>query len=147
VRFDLTDIYPSYDDSGFMDPSFMDPSFVDSSSGSFSGAFGLIIVLMVIGVVVSIALSLRRANKYREAGIDPLDPETDLKVRMAQRMGMAPPPTRNAGTAETAGTGVPPARDGRTTAERLAEVDRLHESGAISAAEHQSARARILGTI
>jgi hypothetical protein len=102
VRFDLTDIYPSYDDSGFMDPSFMDPSFVDSSSGSFSGAFGLIIVLMVIGVVVSIALSLRRANKYREAGIDPLDPETDLKVRMAQRMGMAPPPTRNA---ETAGTG------------------------------------------
>jgi hypothetical protein len=151
VRFDITDFDPDFvEDSGldpYMDPSFVDPTFVDSSGGSFGGMVGFVVFLMVVGVVVSVVMSVRRARTLHRAGIDPLDPDTDMQVRLANRLGS---PSR-AGTtprppAPTAAPAPAPAPE-RSVQDRLAEVDRLHAAGTISAQEHDAARGRILGSL
>jgi hypothetical protein len=150
---DLLDAYHSgdmtgddvfIDDPTFVDPAFVDPTFVDPSGGAFGSLFALVAVLVVISVIVGVAMSVRRAAKLRDAGIDPLDPTTDLQIRYMQRT--APSPETRRPTPD-----VPPAPaqapTPRPVEERLAEIDRLHEAGTITAAERDAARARVIETI
>ncbi|PFG44717.1 hypothetical protein ATJ88_3453 [Isoptericola jiangsuensis] len=145
---DLLDEYLSGGGPGgevvFDDPMFAEPTF-----GAFGSFFGIVVVLVVAFAVFGVVMSLRRARKLRDAGIDPLDPTTDLQIRYMQRTGMtaepgtggppiAGPPAPAAGPAST-----PP----RSVEDRLAEVDRLYEAGTITTVERDAARARVLGTI
>jgi hypothetical protein len=118
------------------------------TGGGFESVFGLFVVVFIVVVIAGIAMSVRRAKKLHDAGIDPLDPETDLQVRWAQSRTMSPAgPTQTAGRAPA--TGAPPSGSEpvKTVEERLAEVDRLYAAGAITPSERDAARARILGTI
>ncbi|WP_277213579.1 hypothetical protein [Isoptericola croceus] len=124
---------PAFDD---FDPAF-DPGLVGGSD-AFSGFFGLVIVLIVVVVVVSIVMSVRRAKTLHDAGVDPLDPQTDLQVRMARRLGSSPD------LASTVPRTPAPAPAPEV---RLAEVDRLHRAGTISDAERDAARRRILDAL
>jgi hypothetical protein len=90
--------------------------------------FSLVLILVVVVFAVGIAMTVRRAKKLRDAGIDPLDPETDLAIRLARSRTLLPPP---------------PA----TLTQRLAELDDLHRAGTITSGEREAARARLLGTI
>jgi predicted lipid-binding transport protein (Tim44 family) len=145
---DLLDAYHSGDLTGddvfIEDPAFVDPTFVDPSGGAFGSLFALVAVLVVISVIVGVAMSVRRAAKLRDAGIDPLDPTTDLQIRYMQRT--APSPETRRPTPD-----VPPApaqaSTPRSVEERLADLDRLHEAGTITAAERDAARARVIETI
>jgi hypothetical protein len=68
-----------------------------------------------------------------------------LVLLLAPRVRRTPPP--EPGTAELvppASTAAPLPVDGRTVEERLAEVDALHASGAITDAERDEARVRII---
>ncbi len=116
--------------------SFVDPT----AGGGFGDVAGLFIAIVVIVAVLGVALALRRASRLRDAGIDPLDPETDLQVRWAQNLDRgrpsAPAPATPSGTAP-----------GRTVEERLADVDRLYAAGTITPAERDAARGRILDSI
>jgi hypothetical protein len=146
VRLDITDFDPEFLDGGeLMDPTLGDPTFIDPSDAAFSGMFGLVVFLVVVGIVVSVVMSLRRARTLHRAGIDPLDPDTDMQVRLANRLGS---PSR-AGTTprpSVATTTTAPARE-RSVQDRLAEVDRLHAAGTITTQEHDAARGRILGSL
>lgn len=102
-----------------------DPMLVGGGPGDVVGVF---VAIFVVVAVVGVAMSVRRAKKLHDAGIDPIDPETDLQVRWAQSRAMAP-------GAE------------KTTEERLAEVDQLYAAGTITPSERDAARARILGSI
>ncbi|MEU2200701.1 hypothetical protein [Isoptericola sp. NPDC019482] len=129
----------AFDPGGFEPPA--EDMFVDVvgpgdlAGGGFGGFFGFVLVVGVLVAVVSVVMAARRAKKLHDAGIDPLDPETDLQVRMARSRAMAPAP-RDAGGG-----------DRRPVAERLAEVDRLHAEGTITSVERDAARARILGAL
>jgi len=128
------------DPGGFEPPSndvFLDDGSFGTSGGfSMVPGFGAFIVIFVVVAIVGVAMALRRAKRLHDAGIDPLDPETDLQVRWARSRAAAP---------HAAPTPAP--TPAPTLAERLAEVDRLHADGAITAAERDEARARILGSL
>ncbi len=116
-----------------------------TSGSGFGGIFAIVIVLMVVLVIANVAMAARRAKKLHDAGIDPLDPKTDLQVRWAQsRTTASADPDR---TSRRAPADEPPSGPEKTTEERLAEVDRLYAAGTISPSERDAARARILGSI
>lgn len=131
--------FDDFDDFDDFDPTFdgLDPGLVGGSD-AFSGFFGLVVVLIIVGVVVSIVMALRRAKTFHDAGVDPLDPQTDLQVRMARRLASSPDPA-SSGPRTPAPAPAPE--------ERLAEVDRLHRAGTISDAERDAARRRILDAL
>lgn len=83
---------------------------------AFAGVIG---VMVVIGVVLNVYRAARMANR----GQNPVTLQEDLAWQ-AQRSAALQP--------------------GRTKAERLAELDSLHAAGAISDAEREQARARII---
>ncbi len=116
---------------GFVDPT---------AGGGFGDVAGLFVAIFVIVAVLGVAMSLRRASKLRDAGIDPLDPETDLQVRWAQNLDRGRPPV----PAPAPASGTAP---GKTVDERLADVDRLYAAGTITPSERDAARARILDSI
>lgn len=126
-----------FDPEGFEPPA--DDMFVgagDLGGGGFGAFFGFVVVVGILVAIASVVMAARRAKKLHDAGIDPLDPETDLQVRMARSRAMAPAPR------DVSGSG-----DRQPVAERLAEVDRLHAEGAITSDERDAARARILGSL
>jgi len=101
-----------------------DPTDPGLQSG-FTGLFGLVAVIVVLGIVASIGLTVYRAARLRAQGVNPLTVEQDLaaKVLKSDLLGATP---------------------SRSKAERLAELDVLVANGTISATERDSARARIL---
>ncbi|GAA1982603.1 hypothetical protein GCM10009718_19800 [Isoptericola halotolerans] len=110
----------------------------------FGSVFTLVVVLIVVGVVVSIVMAVRRAKTLHDAGVDPLDPQTDLQVRMARRLASSPDP---ASKVSGASAPAPAPTAAPAPEERLAEVDRLHRAGTISDTERDTARQRILGAL
>jgi hypothetical protein len=117
------------------------------TGGGFESVFGLFVFLFIVVAIAGIAMAVRRAKKLHDAGIDPLDPETDLQVRWAQSRTMSPAdPTRGAGRAPAPAPSSGAGHE-KTVEERLAEVDRLYAAGTITPSERDAARARILGTI
>jgi hypothetical protein len=106
----------------------------------FDALWALFPFLFVGVVVVGVVMSVRRAKKLNDAGIDPLDPETDIAIRFARSRAMAPPPA-------AAPSSAAPAAPAATLTEWLAELDALHRAGTISGAERDAARAKLLGTL
>lgn len=95
-------------------------------------------ILFVAVVVLMITVTVRRAKKFRDAGIDPLDPQADMAIRLMQRGGLAGMPPQVPGPA------APPPP---SLTQRLAELDALHRAGTITADERDAARAKLLGTL
>ena len=104
------------------DPS--DPSF----QSGFSALFVVFAVVIVIGIVVTIALFIRNASKVISSGHDPSTLQTDIALKLLDSQALSPTPPIVASTTEF----------------RLAELDRLLAAGMISAAERTAARAAIL---
>jgi uncharacterized membrane protein len=121
---------------GFGDPTM---------GGGFEQVFGLF--LFVVAAVLSIAMAVRRAKRLHDAGIDPLDPETDLQVRLARSRTMSPADSTH--VAERTPVPGPPSGNepAKTVEERLADVDRLYAAGTITPSERDAARSRILASI
>ena len=112
-------------------PDPFDTPGVGMSTG-FEGIFGAFIVVFVIVAAVSLFIWLRNVNKVVESGNDPTTFETDLAIKAMNSQAFAP---------------AEPAAPVKSTAERLAELDALHEAGTITAAELATARAKVLGDI
>jgi hypothetical protein len=87
-------------------------------------AFFLVFLLVVLTLIVVSAVKRYRAAKA--AGLDPFAADVQVMGRVHDSALLAPE---------------------RSVQERLAEVDQLAASGAISATERDAARARILGTL
>jgi hypothetical protein len=111
--------------------STFDPGFGPGSDGLFSGfptgflvALGLVAALIAAGFVFIVYSAVRNARRLRQAGIDPLTAQSELLIGLRQSPLLA---------------------GGPSLEDRLAEVDRLYQAGKISQAEHQQARAALLG--
>jgi hypothetical protein len=92
----------------------------DAVFGAGFAAIATLVVLVFVGVVV---LSIHRAARLARQGVNPLTLETDLAARALKSDALRPSTSK---------------------AERLAELDVLLADGSISAAERETARARIL---
>ncbi|MFC3298504.1 SHOCT domain-containing protein [Arthrobacter agilis] len=101
-----------------------DPSLDPGATGAFDAAFTIILVLVLAVFVFVIVSIVRNAGRARRAGHDPLTLQTDLAVRALDSEMLGPR---------------------RSTADRLAELQSLHEDGTITADELAAARGRILG--
>ena len=106
-----------------MDPNQPDFGGADVSGADFNGAFGVIITIVVIGILVSIILAIVRGARVLNAGHNPLTLQTDLELRALDSNALAP----------TA-----------SVEQRLAHLDDLLAKGTISQSEHATARAAVL---
>ena len=106
---------------------------MSSGFGAFGLVFGLVFALVTLFIVVvfvtMIVALVRRSRAVREEGLDPLTGDIQLAGQLSRSQLMAP------ATAQ------------RPVPERLAEVDELLRSGAITAEEHEAQRARILADL
>ena len=110
-----------------MDP-YGNPS---SSMDGFMTLFWIIFVLIVVG---GAATTIYRFSMARKSGVDPIAGDIQLMGKVVNSAVLAPQAPRAAAPEKSA------------TA-RLAEVDALLAAGTITAAEHEAARAHILGTL
>lgn len=106
------------------DPLPEQPGLLDGMPVTFLVFFGVVVVLIVAGGALVVLSAIRNARRLRQAGIDPLTAQSELLVRLHGSQLLA------------GGSGLE---------EKLAELDRLHEKGRISAHERQQARAALLG--
>ena len=103
----------------------------DTTGGGFEALFGLAVVVVVIGLIVTLVLKVRNVSKVIDSGNDPTTFQTDLAIRAMKSEALAP----ERSTPE------------KTTAERLRELDALLADGTITADEHAAARIRVLGDV
>jgi hypothetical protein len=87
-------------------------------------------VLVGVGFLIGIGSTIRRASILRKAGLSPMFAREQLEAQLAQNL-------RNA--APTSG------QPAKTTEERLAELEALHERGVITAEELAVGRAKVIG--
>ncbi|GAA1253714.1 SHOCT domain-containing protein [Oryzihumus leptocrescens] len=105
---------------------------LDPLGGAPSGFrlfFGVVVTLVVLGFVAVFATVAYRAKAARRAGLDPLAGDIQLAGQLRRSALLAP------------------AGEGKTTAARLAELDTLHRSGAITDEEWNAQRARVLSEL
>ncbi|MGN6299800.1 MAG: hypothetical protein ACTHN8_01745 [Angustibacter sp.] len=106
---------------------------MSSGLGAFGLVFGVlfaVVTLFIVVVFVAMVIALvRRSRALREEGLDPLTGDIQLAGQLSRSQLMAP------------------AAPQRTVPERLAEVDELLRTGAISAEEHATQRGRILADL
>ncbi|QNE46888.1 hypothetical protein F1C58_08210 [Glaciihabitans sp. INWT7] len=96
----------------------------DGFSTSFGVIFGIVATVVIVGFVVTIALTIRNAARVRNSGHDPLSLQADLAVKLLDSEALTP---------------------AKSLESRLLELDALLSKGAITAEEHAAARARLLG--
>ncbi|WP_372594513.1 hypothetical protein [Actinotalea sp.] len=106
----------------------------------FTAAAEIIPVLVGIGFVVAIVLAIRNAGVYLRRGIDPTTVDAEMKARLLQSPMLAGGDLLSPAD----GAARPDAPAPRSVEERLAEIDRLAATGAISDAERAAARAEVL---
>jgi hypothetical protein len=109
---------------------------VPTSSGpsfptGFIVLFVIVGILIVVGVIVSVSTGIRRASVLRSGGLSPFYAKEQLEVELAKNLRGAVAPA--------------PGQPAKTTEQRLAELDNLHERGVISGEERAAGRARIIG--
>jgi hypothetical protein len=92
----------------------------------FSTVFGIVAAIVVLGGISAVVVAILNAKKAVDLGHNPLTMQTELQAKVLDSQALAPE---------------------RTVEERLAELDRLHASGAVDDAEYASTRSRILGSI
>ncbi|HEX3002821.1 MAG TPA: SHOCT domain-containing protein [Angustibacter sp.] len=106
---------------------------MSSGIAGFGIVFGIVFVLVTLFIVavfvIMVVALVKRGRAVREEGLDPLTGDIQLAGQLSRSQLMAP------------------AAPQRTVPERLAEVDELLRTGAISAAEHEAQRARILADL
>ncbi|MWB98642.1 resistance to Congo red protein [Agromyces seonyuensis] len=110
----------------FTNPAFSNPP---GGFGAFGVVFGVVFVLVSLviaaGFVFVVVAIVRNARRARAHGLDPMTMETDLAARVFTSDLLAP---------------------AESIESRLARVDALRQSGAISADEHAQARAAIVAS-
>lgn len=89
----------------------------------FGVVFAIVLTLVVAVFVLIIGSAIYRGVRLRRQGVNPLTLESDLAVKVLNSDMLRRTPSK---------------------AERLAELDVLAANGTISAAERETARARIL---
>ena len=89
------------------------------------------IVLFVVVAIIAVGGAIWRAVVLSRGGLNPFVAKEQLEAQLAQNLRNATPPTS--------------ARPPKTTEERLAELDDLHERGVITAEERAAGRAKIIG--
>jgi hypothetical protein len=92
-----------------------------------SGIPGWFIALFVIVALIGICMSIWRFSVLRSGGLNPFVAKEQLEARLSQSKLMTPPAT--------------PAK---STEERLAELEDLHQRGIISDEELSAARAKVI---
>lgn len=106
---------------------------MSSGFGAFGLVFGVLFVLVtlfIVAVFVIIVVALvKRGRAVREEGLDPLTGDIQLAGQLSRSQLMAP------------------AAQQRTVPERLAELDELLRTGAITAEEHEAQRGRIISDL
>jgi hypothetical protein len=110
----------------------MDP--YGNPSSSMDGFMTLFWVFFVLVFVGGVATTIYRFSMARKSGVDPIAGDIQLMGKVVNSAALAPqaPPG--------------PAPE-KSASARLAEVDALLAAGTINAAEHEAARAHILGTL
>jgi hypothetical protein len=93
------------------------------------GVFVLVTLFILIVFVVMVVALVKRGRAVREEGLDPVTGDIQLAGQLSRSQLMAP------------------ATSQRPVPERLAEVDELLRTGAITAQEHEAQRARILADL
>jgi hypothetical protein len=88
-------------------------------------------VVVLLGVVASIAVAVCRAQRMGERGQNPLTLQEDLAYQASRSATLAPAPVAAQPVAQS-------------LEQRLAELDDLHRRGVISDEEHRTARADVL---
>ncbi len=86
-------------------------------------------VVVVLGIVASIAVAVYRTQRMAKRGQNPLTLQEDLAYQASRSATLAP---------------VVPAPVAPSLEQRLAELDDLHRRGVISDEEHRTARADVL---
>ena len=104
----------------------MDPDPLTPAIPDVTALFGVVLGIIVIGIVVTIAITIRNASKAINSGHNPLTVEYDLALAALSSEALAP---------KTA------------TEEKLAEIERLYAANLITADEREAARVHILGAI
>lgn len=95
--------------------------------GVLATVIPLLVLAVFVAVVVLIVVSaVKRYRAAKAAGIDPFAGDIQVMGALAHSAALAPD---------------------RPVADRLAEIERLHQQRQISDAERDAARARILGTL
>lgn len=92
------------------------------------------ILLIVATVIFGIYSVVKNYRLARSRGYDPVTMETDMATRLMQSALLQPADPGATGAAAAA-----------SLADRLADIDTLHDGGIISAEERAAARAKILG--
>jgi len=105
----------------------LDP--LDGAPTGFRLFFGAVVVLIVLGFVVLLVTAAYRVRAARRAGLDPVAADIQLAGQLRKSALLAP------------------AGQEKTTEQRLAELDTLHRSGAITEDERDAQRARILSEL
>ncbi len=100
-----------------------EPLFPGWLFGAFFAVFAVFFVTVVIGMGF---ITIRRWQAAKQQGLDPLAADVQLMGQVQRSALLA---------------------EGQPIEQRLAELDRLLQQGAISEAEHAQARARILGEL
>ncbi|MGN6612351.1 MAG: hypothetical protein ACTHLJ_11295 [Angustibacter sp.] len=93
------------------------------------GVFVLVTLFILVVFVVMVVALVKRGRAVREEGLDPLTGDIQLAGQLSRSQLMAP------ATAQ------------RPVPERLAELDELLRTRAISADEHAAQRSRILADL
>jgi len=109
------------------------PDGFSGAQTAFTGVFGVVLVVVLIGMVFGIVVAVRKYLLLKRAGHDPFTVDAAIAAKVLNSDMLRP------------GTAVPDDSPARTIEQRLAEVDDLHARGVISADERIAARAAILG--
>lgn len=112
-----------------------DPLWGDPFTSVFGAMFVIVPVIIIGGIVLVVVLAVVNARRLQKKGINPLATEAEIvadavRGSSAQRLAAQPAQTAT-----------------QTVEARLAEIDRLHAAGTITAAERDAARAGVLRTI
>jgi hypothetical protein len=116
-----------FPDGVIVDPGVGDPMM--GMSTGMEGAFGLVLILVVAGVIFSIVVGARKYRILRDAGTDPFTVDAAVAAKVLKSDMLAPPAA---------------SAPARSVEERLGELDDLFARGVISADEHREARAALL---
>jgi uncharacterized membrane protein len=111
--------------SGMAFGDFDDPGMSDGFGGgdAFGALFGVVAVVIGLGIVSTIVLTIYRAKRMADRGQNPLTVQEDIAYQAMQSRTLAAD---------------------KSLEQRLAELDDLHRRGVITDDEHRAARAEAL---
>jgi len=96
---------------------------VPESMNLFPILFVIAAAVIAVVVIVIIVQAVANVRRVRQAGHNPLTLQADLATRLLDSEALSPE---------------------KSTEQRLAELDRLHQAQVISGDEYRTARARVL---